>query len=748
MAENKKLRFSLSTNILIGMFLGIACGIFFGEKVAFLQVAGNAFIKLLQMTILPYILVSLVNGIGGLTYGQAKELAKKGGLLLLLFWAIAFAMILLIPLSFPTWESSAFFSTSLVDIPPKVDFLSLYIPSNPFYSMANNIVPAVVLFSILLGVALIGIKDKEVLLKSLATASEALVKVTGIIVKLTPLGVFAISAAAAGTMTIEYLGRLQVYLISFNLAVLLLTFGILPLLLIPVTPFKYRDLVGMSKDALVTAFTTGNLFVVLTVLTDNCKKIFENYDLKREKTDTYIDVLIPISFNFPNLGKLIMLLFVLFAVWFSGGSLNLGQYGTFVFSGLLSFFGGVDVALPFMLDLMRLPSDMYQLYVVTGVINGRSSTLLAAMNLLVFTMITTASLTGTMKIRKQKVLMCGLGCLALTVAVILGSRLYFSAVVKNEYQKDVVVANMQLLQNPAPYRLYREISEKKVDPELRKLTPMERIKKTGTIRVGYNPERMPFSYFNTVGELVGFDIDMAHELARDFEWNIEFIPIDHEKMAEQLKSGIYDIVMSGIAMTPDKLDKMAFSNPYLDTTAALIVEDFRKDEFDTIEKVRKLQNLIIAIATRDRNLKEGLKQLYPNAQIMMLNSPIEYFEKNIPNLDAMLSTAEGGSAWTLLYPKFHAVVVKPETHKIPLAYPIAAGDLVLADLINKWIYLAKDGPSFRRKYDYWILGVGAEETKPRWSVLRNVLGWGLDDEEKKEKKEEEEEEKSTAESKE
>jgi ABC-type amino acid transport substrate-binding protein len=596
--------------------------------------------------------------------------------------------------------------------------------------MANNIVPAVVMFSILLGVALIGIKDKDVLLKSLATASDALVKITAIIVKLTPFGVFAISAAAAGTMTIEYLGRLQVYLVSFNLAVILLTFGILPLLLIPVTPFKYRDIVGMSKDALVTAFTTGNLFVVLTVLTENCKKIFENYDLKREKTDTYIDVLIPISFNFPNIGKLIMLLFVLFAVWFSGSALNLGQYGTFVFSGLLSFFGGVDVALPFMLDLMRLPSDMYQLYVVTGVINGRSSTLLAAMNLVVFTMLTTATLTGTMKIRKTKVLMLALASLGLTVAVILGSRLYFSAVVKNEYQKDVVVANMQLLQNPAPYRLYHEDSEIKIDPELRKLTPIERIKKTGTIRVGYDSKRMPFSYFNTIGELVGFDIDMAHKLAKDFEWNIEFIPIDHAKMADQLKTGVYDIVMSGIAMTPDRLDEMAFSNPYLDTTAALIVKDFRKDDFDTVDKVRKMQNLIIALPGRDKSFKKGLKRLYPNAQIVMLDTPIDYFEEIIPNLDAMLATAEGGSAWTLLYPKYHAVVVKPQTHKIPLAYPIAAGDQVLADIINKWIYLQKDSPSFKSKYDYWILGIGSEQREPRWSVMRNVLGWGIDKEEK------------------
>ncbi len=731
MAETKKRRFSLSTNILIGMFLGIACGIFFGEKVAFFQVAGDAFIKLLQMTILPYILVSLINGIGGLTYNQAKDLAKKGGVLLLLFWAIAFAIIFLIPLSFPKWESSAFFSTSLVEPPPEIDFLSLYIPSNPFYSMANNIVPAVVLFSILVGVALIGIKDKEIFLKSLATASEALVRITGIIVKLTPFGVFAISAAAAGTMTIEQFGRLQVYLVSFNLAVLLLTFGVLPLLVLPVTPFKYRDIVGMSKDALVTAFTTGNLFVVLTVLTENCKEIFNQYDLKREKTDTYIDVLIPISFNFPNIGKLIMLLFILFAVWFSGSTLNLGQYGTFLFSGLLSFFGGVDVALPFMLDLMRLPSDMYQLYMVTGVINGRSATLLAAMNLLVFTMLATATLTGTMKIRKQKVAVCALASLALTATVILGSRLYFSAVVKNEYQKDVVVANMQLLQNPAPYRLYRDISEIKINRRLSKLTPMERINETGTIRVGYDPERLPFAYFNTVGELVGFDIDMAHQLANDFGLNIEFIPIERDKMSEKLQTGIYDVVMSGIAMTPDRLDEMAFSIPYLDTNIALIVEDFRKDEFETIEKVRNLQKLQIATFARDRYLIEKLKTIFPNADVVMLDTPIDFLEKNFPNLDALLSTAEGGSAWTLLYPKFHAVVVKPETHKIPLAYPIAQGDLVLANIINKWIYLFKGSHSYNRKYDYWIMGIGAEEKKPRWSVVQNVLGWWLKEEDKK-----------------
>ena len=79
-----KIKFSLSTNIFIGLILGISCGLFFGELCGDLNVVGNAFIKLLQMTILPYIVVSIVLGIGSLTYRNARMLAIKGGMLLLL----------------------------------------------------------------------------------------------------------------------------------------------------------------------------------------------------------------------------------------------------------------------------------------------------------------------------------------------------------------------------------------------------------------------------------------------------------------------------------------------------------------------------------------------------------------------------------------------------------------------------------------------------------------------------------------
>lgn len=64
-------RLTLGTRILIGVLAGIALGVFLGEWSAPLQVVGDIYLGLLQMTVLPYVVVSLISGIGGFTYERA-----------------------------------------------------------------------------------------------------------------------------------------------------------------------------------------------------------------------------------------------------------------------------------------------------------------------------------------------------------------------------------------------------------------------------------------------------------------------------------------------------------------------------------------------------------------------------------------------------------------------------------------------------------------------------------------------------
>src|SRR5512145_3068927 len=117
---------------------------------------------------------SLIEGVGSLGGAGARRLLLRVGTLSLVLWAIALGAVMLMPLAFPEVKSASFFSTTLVENRPPLDFVALYIPSNPFHSLANNIVPAVVLFSIFLGVALIGIERKQGLLEVLALLERAL----------------------------------------------------------------------------------------------------------------------------------------------------------------------------------------------------------------------------------------------------------------------------------------------------------------------------------------------------------------------------------------------------------------------------------------------------------------------------------------------------------------------------------------------------------------------------------------------
>ena len=102
---------------------------------------------------------------------------------------------------------------------------------------------------------------------------------------------------------------------------------------------------------------------------------------------------------------------------------------------------------------------------------------------------------------------------------------------------------------------------------------------------------------------------------------------------------------------------------------------------------------------------------------------VEFFEGKHPDIDAVLFTAERGSAWTLFYPHYSVVVPQPARHKAMLAYPVARGDGEMARFVSTWIELKKNDGTIAALFDYWIFGKNAVPRHPRWSIIRDVLHW-------------------------
>ncbi len=721
---DRSVKLSLTSKILIGLGLGILTGLFFGESARVLQLVADAYIRLMQMVVLPYLAVALMAGLGQLEAGQARLLALRGGVLLLLFWVISVLTIFLMSLTLPEWRAGSFFSSALIEPRKAFNLVELYIPANPFHALANNIVPAVVVFSAAVGVALIGVEDKEQFMRGLETFLAALARVIRFLVGLTPVGVFAISAVAAGTMTLEEFVKLQAYFVPFILAALLLTFWVLPALVSTLTPYRHRDILGVSKDALLTAFVTHNLFIVIPILIDQSNRLIEKYGTQSKDSDKLVEVIVPVTFNFPTAGKLLTLLFVPFAAWLAGAALELDQYPEFFMMGIASYFAKAQTALPFLMDQLEIPQDLFQLYFPTAIINGKFDTLLSAMNLLAFSLLGTAALTGHLRLKPGAVvryLLITTVAFALTVS---GTRFFLSASVD---RTQPLAEAMQLMRLPeeSSARVHKTRPASHVNLEETGFRTLSDIKERGVIRVGYKSDNFPFSFFNKQGELVGLDVQMALLLAADLGVSLELIPTRWDSFVEDLTTGLFD-VMPSTAYLPHYFDALELSGPYVEGTAGFVIDDHRRHEFASLEAIRKMPVLTLGVVVEPESIQETLDKAFPQTSIRLvpLESPRDFFERRHEEVDALLIAAERGTAWTLLFPDYTVVVPKDEIWSVPFGYAVAGGNLQLARSLDDWVTFRQAEGALKGAYNYWVLGQGVETKKRRWSIMRDVLGWG------------------------
>lgn len=711
---------SLSGKIFVGLLLGIATGLFFGELAADLKILGDIFIKLLQITVLPYIVVSLIAGIGRMQMFQAKRLAVRGSLVLILIWLMALVMIFVASQAFPELEAASFFGSTAALPVQEGNLLDLYLPSNVFFSLANNMVPAVVFFSLLMGVALITADDKNGVLPIFDGLTDALARINYAIVQLTPLGIFAIAAAAAGTMTIEELGRVQVYLVTYIALAALITFWIFPGLIAVVSGIPFREVLSTFRDTLVTAFATGNQFVVLPQIAENCKTLLKRNNIDSAEADSAIDIIVPVAFNFPSLGKLLVLLFVLFAAWFTDNDLDAADRLGLAFNGLFSLFGSINVAVPYLLDSLQIPADMFQLFLVTGVVVGRFGAMLAALHIIVLSVIGTLALCGKLRFSWRSglryILISG-ASLAVMVVLLRG---YFITFVPDTPPRQDVLAAIHLMEE----RVSADVVKSLPVPITQRLsgTRLDHILRVGTLRVGYRPKNLPCSFLTPNDVLVGFDVEMAHILAEDMGVKLQFVPFEFDRLGDMLDSGQIDIAMSCIASLPDRYANASFSRSYLDLDLAFIVLDHRRDQFSDVQYLQQHEDLSIAMVSTSY-FEPKIRRLLPQAKIVYLEAAEDFFTSAAGQADALLLSAQEGAAYSYRYPQYGVTPPRHDGIRFPAAYPVPKGDFEMMQFVSNWVELKQKEGTIDALYEYWMLGGAAKSYSPRWSVIKDVLGW-------------------------
>ncbi|MBA4366505.1 MAG: amino acid ABC transporter substrate-binding protein [Desulfobacterium sp.] len=240
------------------------------------------------------------------------------------------------------------------------------------------------------------------------------------------------------------------------------------------------------------------------------------------------------------------------------------------------------------------------------------------------------------------------------------------------------------------------------DIELAKKSTVEKILQRGELRVGFEAGYMPFEMTDKKGRFVGFDIDMAMEMAKAM--GVKFVPVNTawDGIIPSLITDKFDIIMSGMTVTQSRNLKVNFADPYIIVGQTILLN---KKHEGKIKSYKDLNNPKFIVTSKlGTTGEEAVKKHIQKCTYKSFETETE----------AALEVV-AGKADAYVYDKPNCVVFmaeqgadklvfldEPFTYE-PLAWAIQKGDPDFLNWLNNFLRQYKNDGRYENTYNKWIL---------------------------------------------
>jgi len=699
----------------LAILLGIVAGLFFGPICNILKPVGDVFVFTLQIVVIPYIPALLMHGLGSLSPELAKKLFKKGWFILVLLWfmvlVVCYIMKIMIPVPLPS--PAADFSLETTAALPGAS--SLLVPGNKIYHVFYNGVPIIVLFSLVFGFAIMHLKEKDPLLSLLERINSSLERIIKWITIVSPIGIFAHVAYVMGTVNFDDLAKLQLYIGIIIATTLFLSIWVLPMIVSCLTSIPYKELFREYKIVGFLPFATAIPTIALPYINNAMRRLADRKNLDLGTFKATSQTIVPIGFGFAQIGNFLPLIFLFFLSFFYRHPLTdlellaLPLLVTVFSIGIPQF---TFIALPFLLSTLSLPAQGFNLYAEISAITLNFQVLLSTVSMLSFMYLVVLRYYGLLEIQwRRLIFQVGSMTIVLFAFVLIGK--YFIHTTDNYYDLYYSLKMDKAIDSPPHVTIYT--TQVPAPPSTIEST-LGKILDRGVIRVGYNPRDIPFCYLNKWGEVVGYDVAYAYQLAKDLDVKLEMVPILYDQLIEEVNSGYCDIVMSAIVMDEQRIVGMQFSSSYIEQANALVIPISKVDKYRTLAQIQKLPNLRIGALGA---YEEVVHSHFPD-KTLIVGEIAELYQNKY---DAYMWAELQAYIWCLTNPTYTTLTYQGEMGKKYFAYPMKRNAEQLVHFINEWLVLKQEQGFAYRQRQYWFLGKEYNPEVKRWSVLRDVLHW-------------------------
>ncbi len=264
--------------VFIGMGAGIFYALLMGEQAMNVAPLGDMFMRLLKMVIIPLIFFSITSGVAGI--GENKSLGRLGAKTFG-YYLLTSMLAIIVGLSLTNLIQPGVgvdisaggqeFDPATLSQPGSLgNILIRMIPTNPITAAANGDVLAVIFFSIILGMTITTLPQKqyEYVNNLFETFFQVMMKMTQGVIMFLPFGVFGLIAKAVASTGFTLFKAVGWYMVTITAGLTVHLFIVLPLVFwffTRINPLKHFKAI---VSAMVTAFSTSSSGATLPVTMD------------------------------------------------------------------------------------------------------------------------------------------------------------------------------------------------------------------------------------------------------------------------------------------------------------------------------------------------------------------------------------------------------------------------------------------------------------------------------------------------
>ncbi|MFO1068291.1 MAG: transporter substrate-binding domain-containing protein [Geminicoccaceae bacterium] len=229
---------------------------------------------------------------------------------------------------------------------------------------------------------------------------------------------------------------------------------------------------------------------------------------------------------------------------------------------------------------------------------------------------------------------------------------------------------------------------------------IETIKKRGRIVIGLSTF-VPWAMTDKSGQLIGFEIDVAKQLAKDMGVEAEFVPTAWDGIIPALIAGKFDVIISGMSITPQRNLTVNFSEPYAYSGLRVAASTKIKDKVKSLEDLNS-PDITFALR-RGATPVPVVQKLFPKANLVQFDEDGASLQEVLNgNADATVASEPTPSTYVIDYPDKIYIPVEDLLDATAEAFALRKGDPDALNFFNNWIDAQWRSGFLDERHDYWF----------------------------------------------